>query len=216
MPNIGHATTNYALQALRECLNVTSSILTFAVLREPWQRRISAWKDVVRDSRAEAWRSTPYYRYNLTFSTHIESGNFLRVPPDQGVYGSSFALTQSAYVGPCTILFAMERLDVVLRFLQRFYPLISMPRKNVNEGSWASFTEVTRHAAAQQAMSQRAREILNRIDADDARLWASVMEHNGVLVPDCADTNLIPCVPEVPSKHCLKAVMLEKTSIDHE
>ena len=101
MPNHEHLTEFYALQVIRHCVTkAPRRIVSFAVVRDPHAVRVSAWHYL---------RASPDWRYAPSFNEYIESGDYERLPQDQGVYGSTFARPQSSFVGPCTLLFQYER-----------------------------------------------------------------------------------------------------------
>ena len=96
MPNLEHLTEFYALQLIRHCVHqAPRRIVSFAVVRDPHAVRVSAWHYL---------RASPDWRYAPSFNEYIESGDYERLPQDQGVYGSTFARPQSSFVGPCTLL----------------------------------------------------------------------------------------------------------------
>ena len=124
MPNHEHLTEFYALQVIRHCVpKAPRRIVSFAVVRDPHAVRVSAWHYL---------RASPDWRYAPSFNEYIESGDYERLPQDQGVYGSTFARPQSSFVGPCTLLFQYERLPLLWDFLraERYYPHLAALSSN--------------------------------------------------------------------------------------
>ena len=176
MPNLEHLTEFYALQLIRHCVHqAPRRIVSFAVVRDPHAVRVSAWHYL---------RASPDWRYAPSFNEYIESGDYERLPQDQGVYGSTFARPQSSFVGPCTLLFQYERLPLLWDFLraERYYPHLA-PLLELN---------AARREAAAPRPTSAARATIERVFADDFALWRAVDAAGGALVPACANVSWRP------------------------
>ena len=172
MPTLEHLPEAYALQLLRRCVGHTGGVTSFAVVREPLAVRLSAWHYLAQHKQL---------RYSSTFNEYIASGDYERLPPDQGLHGASFAQPQHAFVGPCTILFQYERIELLWAYLRReHYPsLVPPPVENR-----------ARHAASTTHPTAAARTTIERVFADDYRLWQAVRDAGGMLVPACANVTV--------------------------
>ena len=173
MPNLEHLTEFYALQLIRHCVpKAPRRIVSFAVVRDPHAVRVSAWNYL---------RASPDWRYAPSFNEYIESGDYERLPQDQGVYGSTFARPQSSFVGPCTLLFQYERLPLLWDFLRAEYPDLAPPPV-VNRAKKHSEPRPTKAAQA----------TIERVFADDFALWRAVDAAGGALIPACANVSWRP------------------------
>ena len=173
MPNLEHLTEFYALQLIRHCVpKAPRRIVSFAVVRDPHAVRVSAWHYL---------RASPDWRYAPSFNEYIESGDYERLPQDQGVYGSTFARPQSSFVGPCTLLFQYERLPLLWEFLRAEYPGLAPPPV-VNGAKKHSEPRPTKAAQA----------TIERVFADDFALWRAVDAAGGALIPACANVSWRP------------------------
>ena len=173
MPNLEHLTEFYALQVIRHCVpKAPRRIVSFAVVRDPHAVRVSAWHYL---------RASPDWRYAPSFNEYIESGDYERLPQDQGVYGSTFARPQSSFVGPCTLLFQYEQLPLLWEFLRAEYPDLAPPPV-VNRAKKHSEPRPTKAAQA----------TIERVFADDFALWRAVDAAGGALIPACANVSWRP------------------------
>jgi hypothetical protein len=167
--NHAHVTEAYALAAIRECLKVSLPIVTFGLVRHPLEVRLSAWTWLRHGARSGL-------NYSRDFSTYITSGDYQKLPNNHGAYVSPFGLTQSSFFGPCTILFTTEHIDRLWAWLRQYYPTLR-----------PAFSNRLRRTHGQVPTSPTAREIVERVFADDYRLWRFVSSRvDGYYVPGCA------------------------------
>ena len=105
------------------------------------------------------------------------SGDYQRLPNDNGAHGwgSSFGLTQTDFLAPCTVTFQFERMHRVYDFLRAsHYPTIRVEHINA-AGSDQLHDSVV--------ISDEARTALMLVDADDEHLWSRLDRAGGVLDP---------------------------------
>ena len=173
-----HMPEVYALAAIRSCLHQpTANLTTFAIVREPIELRLSAWRWIKSDSAHPWWR----INYNRSFSEYFESGDYLRLPNDIHA-GAVFGLHQSSFLGRFTTLFQYERMELAVTFLRRFYPHMHLTRRNDVAGTEGhGDAEATAEAARMEAarVTPRARAILEHQYADDFALWRFVRDSGG-------------------------------------
>lgn len=170
MPTIVHMTEFYALAAIRSCLRYVLPVVSFSVLRQPLELRLSAWRHVRREGHT-----------NQSFHEYVTTGASHRLPADFGPYKSTFGLPQTAFLGPCTVLFSRPQLAADW-LKAHYYP--SMPAlAAVNRAPAAG-------ADAAAEVTRWAREVVERTYADDFHLWAALSEAGGTIVPECARRRL--------------------------
>jgi len=165
MANAAHWPTAYALGCIRQHLNITRPVIAFAVLRRPLDRRVSAYHWV-----KDWFARRKHVNYSQNFSDYIVSGDFRRYPPDNQQWGAAFGLPQVDFLSTCTVVFQFERMERVYTFLQRYYPTIQNEHSNAG-------------VHGEVDLSDQAREVLKRVDADDDLLWLKLERAGGMLDP---------------------------------
>ena len=150
MANSWHLTDSMARAVLRECHNITKPIDSFAIIREPVARQLSAYK----------WLADGGYK--KSFDEYISSRDFLRVPRDNGNFVSTFAMPQHMYTTAMTKMFTLEG-EMWLPFLQSRYPGIRIPHYN-------------RGMVQSTSVSDAARQVVEQYYADDIRMWQKVRQ----------------------------------------
>ena len=176
--NYAHATEAYSLAAIRECLRDADPVVTFALVRNPMELRLSAWSWLIAGNQVRS--SALSLNYTRNFSSYLLSGDYQRLPANHGPWVSPFGYTQRSFLGPCTVLFAKERFEALWSWLQGFYPALKPVHYNRDHLPSAQ-------RATEAIVTPEAREIVERVYADDWELWRSVMARpDGRLVPACA------------------------------
>jgi len=110
-PNFEHNSELVAYNVLRRCRNYTGSVLSFAVVRNPLNRLISA------------------YNYARNDGEKMAQGTFAQFMSKKRMH--LFKRPQVEYISPCTTVFAYERLDDVWEMLGEVYPVLPRKRQNV-------------------------------------------------------------------------------------
>ena len=168
--NAAHIVESMAVAAIRDCHGYTRPLRTFAVLREPAARLFSSYR-WLRQRREERPRG----------------GNFsswLRNTDDPHL----FKMRQTDFLGPCTMLFALESGEV-WDFLKAEYPAIQpiQVQSNAVLGALDPVSKGQRRrsklkAPAKSELGEELKEIepelrewIGKRYADDHALWAGLM-----------------------------------------
>ena len=169
---IVHMPEFYARAAIRECLHYTRNIVSFAVLRHPLERMLSAWSHlrVVHGVNG----------FNRSFHDYIVH-DMQTFPNDLGPYKTIFALPQSSFIGPCTILFASPQLaEGWLK--ANHYPMQPAMRRVNAHSNWSP-------SPSETVVTSEARNLIERIFADDYFLWHALQAANGNIQPSCSGSS---------------------------
>ena len=180
MAIVAHWTGAYALSCIRQHLKISRPIVSFAAIRRPVERRISAYRWLRRESHhPNCSPKLMRCNYSRSFSEYVLSGDYRWFPADNAQFGSrwgsTFGLPQTDFLAPCTVAFQFERMDKLYSFLRAsYYPAIRNEQMNAADDSQKLESVV---------VSDEARARLLQNDADDEQLWAALDRAGGVLDP---------------------------------
>ena len=154
--NTDHMPDSIARVLLRECLNVSKPIGSFALIRNPIEREFSTYNYEKRLSHEMNLSLVPN-----NFDEYVQSGYFKRHLMHNSL-GSS-GIPQSVFVNHATQLFLFESEDWK-DFLVRIYPNISIPLFNQNTAK-TNLNDV----------SARTIDILHQVYVDDFELYHTLL-----------------------------------------
>ena len=145
-----HFTETMSIEVLRSCYGYAGMIRSFAVVREPLQRLISGWKWLRREKE---------FVGSFKQWLHVKDNHLFRQ-------------RQMEYIGPCTLVFALET-NAVWDFLKLQYPSIEAVHINKAESN---------NSEAYEIAPSVSREV-RRIYKEDYAIWASAVGSARKTVP---------------------------------
>ena len=137
-----HFTETMSIEALRKCYNYGEGIRSFAVVREPLQRLVSGWKWLRRMG-----------QFTGSFRQWIHKAD-----------NHLFKQRQIEYIGPCTLVFALET-NQVWHFLKEQYPSIQPKHLNTAQLNQTDVDMIAPSTAAE----------VRRLYREDYAIWSTAI-----------------------------------------